>query len=76
MVFETMVPRNVRLGEAPSHGKPAILYDILSPGAVSYLNLAAEILGEKGEIKIEKGKIVGTSVPSILKEVHEPGGRA
>ncbi|MCA9751474.1 MAG: ParA family protein [Gemmatimonadetes bacterium] len=46
-VYETVVPRNVRLGEAPSHGKPVILYDILSPGAVSYLNLASEILGKE-----------------------------
>lgn len=46
-VFETVVPRNVRLGEAPSHGKPIILYDILSPGAVSYLNLASEILEQE-----------------------------
>jgi chromosome partitioning protein len=43
-VFETPVPRNVRLSEAPSHGKPVILYDILSPGAVAYLKLAGEIL--------------------------------
>ena len=46
-VFETVVPRNVRLGEAPSHGKPIILYDILSPGAVSYLNLASELLEQE-----------------------------
>ncbi len=46
-VFESVVPRNVRLGEAPSHGKPIILYDILSPGAVSYLNLAGEILARE-----------------------------
>jgi chromosome partitioning protein len=43
-VFETAVPRNVRLGEAPSHGTPVILYDIVSPGAVSYLRLAGEII--------------------------------
>jgi chromosome partitioning protein len=43
-VFNTIVPRNVRLGEAPSHGKPVILYDILSPGAVSYMNLAGEMI--------------------------------
>jgi chromosome partitioning protein len=48
-VFESIIPRNVRLGEAPSHGKPIILYDILSPGAVSYLNLASEILAREGE---------------------------
>ena len=48
-VFEAIVPRNVRLGEAPSHGKPIILYDILSPGAVGYLNLAGELLAREGE---------------------------
>ena len=44
-VFETVVPRNVRLSEAPSHGKPVILYDAHSKGAVAYLNLAEEVLG-------------------------------
>ena len=43
-VFETIVPRNVRLGEAPSFGKPIMLYDIRSKGAESYLNLAREII--------------------------------
>jgi len=43
-VFETEIPRNVRLSEAPSHGKPALLYDIHSKGAISYLKLADEIL--------------------------------
>jgi chromosome partitioning protein len=42
--YETEIPRNVRLSEAPSHGKPVILYDIHSKGAVSYLRLADEIL--------------------------------
>jgi chromosome partitioning protein len=46
-VFETVVPRNVRLGEAPSHGKPIILYDILSPGAVAYLKLAGEMIARE-----------------------------
>ena len=44
-VFETMIPRNVRLSEAPSHGLPALLYDISSRGAVAYLDLAREIIG-------------------------------
>jgi chromosome partitioning protein len=48
-VFDTLVPRNVRLGEAPSHGQPVILYDILSPGAVSYLKLASEIIEREKE---------------------------
>jgi chromosome partitioning protein len=43
-VFETEIPRNVRLSEAPSHGKPALLYDIHSKGAISYLQLADEML--------------------------------
>lgn len=49
-VFLTMIPRNIRLSEAPSHGKPVLLYDIHSKGAESYLNLAKEILanGEAG----------------------------
>jgi chromosome partitioning protein len=43
-VLETIIPRNVRLAEAPSYGKPIILYDIRSRGAESYLQLAKEIL--------------------------------
>ena len=44
-VFETVIPRNVRLSEAPSHGKPVLLYDAHSKGATSHLRLAEEILG-------------------------------
>ena len=46
-VFETVVPRNVRLGEAPSHGMPAILYDVKSRGAAAYLALAREVLARQ-----------------------------
>jgi chromosome partitioning protein len=44
LVFKTMVPRNIRLSEAPSFGKPILLYDAMSTGAQSYLNLAREIM--------------------------------
>lgn len=44
MIFKSVIPRNVTLGEAPSHGKPVLLYDALSRGAQSYLHLAREIL--------------------------------
>lgn len=44
-VFETVIPRNVRLSEAPSHGLPALIYDLKSPGATAYLALARELLG-------------------------------
>jgi len=43
-VYRTRIPRNVRLSEAPSHGKPIILYDIQSRGAVAHLRLAEEVL--------------------------------
>tara|TARA_B110000483_G_scaffold140048_1_gene167252 strand:+ start:883 stop:1653 length:771 start_codon:yes stop_codon:yes gene_type:complete len=43
-VYSTIIPRNVRLAEAPSHGKPALFYDKSSKGAKAYLNLADEIL--------------------------------
>ena len=45
-VFKTVIPRNVRLSEAPSHGKPILLYDIRSKGAQSYLALARELIGK------------------------------
>ena len=48
MVFRTIIQRNIRLSEAPSHGKPIILYDIMSTGANNYLNLAKEVLEKNG----------------------------
>ena len=44
MVFNTIIQRNIRLSEAPSHGKPIILYDVMSNGTSNYLNLAKEVL--------------------------------
>lgn len=44
IVFNTVIPRNVRLSESPSHGKPIILYDIRSRGAIAYMELSREIL--------------------------------
>jgi chromosome partitioning protein len=43
-IFETVIPRNVRLSEAPSHGKPVMLHDLRSSGSVAYLELAREVL--------------------------------
>ncbi|MFX3681024.1 MAG: ParA family protein [Hyphomicrobiales bacterium] len=43
-VYTTVIPRNVRLSEAPSHGKPAILYDLQCAGSQAYLNLASEVI--------------------------------
>ena len=44
LVYDTIIPRNVRLSEAPSHGVPALIYDHLSMGSVAYQKLAAEVL--------------------------------
>ena len=46
-VYATIIPRNVRLGEAPSHGKPVILYDVKSRGAEAYLSLAREFIARE-----------------------------
>ena len=52
MVFETIIPRNVRLSEAPSFGMPAIAFDADGKGAVAYLNLASEIAEKNGLQKV------------------------
>ena len=63
-LFSTVVPRNIRLGEAPSHGKPIILYDIKSKGAESYIRLAKEVI--HGNAKKGTG-------PGIERPAGEPG---
>ncbi|MCD4709359.1 MAG: chromosome partitioning protein ParA, partial [Bacteroidales bacterium] len=54
MVFETIIQRNIKLSEAPSFGKPAVLYDAESRGAVSHLNLAREILQKNEETLLKQ----------------------
>jgi len=51
-VYDTVIPRNVRVSEAPSHGKPAILYDLKCAGSQAYLKLAAEVI--KREKQLDK----------------------
>ncbi|HBF88881.1 MAG TPA: chromosome partitioning protein ParA [Bacteroidales bacterium] len=53
MVFETIIQRNVKLAEAPSHGNPILMYDINSSGATNYLNLAREFLQKHNLTKID-----------------------
>jgi chromosome partitioning protein len=52
LVFETTIPRNIRLGEAPSFGKPILLYDAASIGAQSYIHLANEIINQHSPISV------------------------
>ena len=50
-VYETVIPRNVRISEAPSHGKPALLYDLKCPGSQAYLKLASEVIRRERHLR-------------------------
>ena len=50
-VYETVIPRNVRVSEAPSHGKPALLYDLRSAGSQAYLQLASEVIRRERRLR-------------------------
>jgi chromosome partitioning protein len=63
-VFDAVIPRNVKLSEAPSHGKPALLYDSQSKGAQGYLSLAREILEASGtKRRRTEGKSTASQTP-------------
>jgi chromosome partitioning protein len=52
-VFESVVPRNVRLSEAPSHGLPALIYDLKCPGSEAYIGLAREVMARLSRVRAE-----------------------
>ena len=54
MVYESVIPRNVRMSEAPSHGKPALIYDMKCAGSKAYIQLAKEILKREREANKQK----------------------
>ena len=58
MVFETVIQRNVKLSEATSYGKPVVLYDASSKGAINHMNLAREILQRNAMTKMSKDNVV------------------
>ena len=59
LVFDTIIHRNTRLGEAPSFGETIIMHDAASKGSINYLNLAREVLQKNGKTKIrEEEKII------------------
>lgn len=62
-VFDTIIPRNVRLSEAPSHGAPGLIYDVKSPGSQAYIRLAAEMMQR-------------LTVPAVLPEGTAPQAHA
>lgn len=66
-VYQTVIPRNIRLSEAPGFGKPIVLYDKHSPGAQKYLELCEEILGRA--IPLEPDKIVSQPRPELKENI-------
>jgi chromosome partitioning protein len=73
-VFETVIPRNVKLSESPSHGKPALLYDISSTGSQSYLALAQEVLMRLEGPKTEEVKGAQTISEAISENAADSMG--
>ena len=54
-VYDTIIPRNVRVSEAPSYGKPVLVYDIKCVGSEAYLRLATEIIQREKELRAGRG---------------------
>jgi chromosome partitioning protein len=54
-VYDTVIPRNIRLSEAPSHGQAALIYDKRSTGALSYLQLGKEFLRKQAKVAVKEG---------------------
>jgi chromosome partitioning protein len=73
-LLNTIIPRNIRLAEAPSYGKPALLYDVRSRGAESYIRLAKELMDRSArptsaDTQINPEEVLSTSAE--LKRVNE-----
>jgi len=62
LVYETVIPRNVRVSEAPSHGKPVLLYDLKCSGSTAYLHLASELL------RREEDRVNALSSPNVTED--------
>ena len=71
-VFTTTIPRNIRLAEAPSHGKPVALYDPRSRGAEAYRALALELM-ERNGVKPAKKDVPAPTFP-VLEKIGEAKG--
>lgn len=76
-VYDTVIPRNVRVSEAPSHGKPVLLYDLACTGSQAYVHLAAEVLRRDAQPKAEENTTeTGNLVPDSLREEAPEEGPA
>ena len=70
-VFKTIIPRNVRISEAPSYGQPVLMYDISCPGSQAYASLAGEIINQRERSKMKQKKNarpigLGSGLSSLL----------
>ena len=72
-VFDAVIPRNVKLSEAPSHGKPVILYDINSTGSLAYMNVAKNLIRRHGDGSV---KPVTKQSIDLSKRVQDKGEEA
>jgi chromosome partitioning protein len=70
-LLQTIVPRNIRLAEAPSHGKPVLLYDVRSRGAESYIRLAKELMERSQAQAITEEPSAAFAAASELKRVNQ-----
>jgi chromosome partitioning protein len=68
--FKTIIPRNVKLSECPSHGKPIIIYDITSRGSEAYLSLAREIIVKERELQTEQQDLLEQA--TIANKMNKP----
>lgn len=68
MVFNTIIERNVKLSEAPSHGKTIINYDVSSKGAINYLTLATELLQNNNALTMANKNNLGKTIQKILED--------
>jgi nitrogenase subunit NifH len=62
-VYDTIIPRNVRVSEAPSYGKPVLVYDLKCVGSEAYLRLATEIIQREKELRAEASGQSGPGDP-------------
>ena len=58
-VYDTVIPRNVRVSEAPSHGKPVLLYDLKCTGSQAYLKLASEVIQREHRLRAASPSVSG-----------------
>ncbi|MEX0799243.1 MAG: ParA family protein, partial [Bacteriovoracaceae bacterium] len=69
--FKTIIPRNVKLSECPSHGKPIIIYDITSKGSEAYLNMAKEIILKEKQRALSSNDELSLKEQVVAKKADE-----